>query len=96
MRRQAARNAIITSNLRDSTAHRKRLISLELDCGGTKVGGTMMERKLSIAEILLIAGTRVALGVGIGLLISGRLNRDQRDQASRVSPEAGLLAKSRR
>src|SRR2546430_17264115 len=78
MRRQAARNAIITSNLRDSTAHRKRLISLELDCGGTKVGGTMMERKLSIAEILLIAGTRVALGVGMGLLISDRLNRDQR------------------
>jgi len=41
----------------------------------------MMERKLSIAEILLIAGTRVALGVGIGLLISGRLNSDQRKAA---------------
>jgi hypothetical protein len=46
-----------------------------------KVGGTMMERKLSIAEILLIAGTRVALGVGIGLLISGKLNSDQRKAA---------------
>src|SRR2546427_11393439 len=81
MRRQAARNAIITSNLRDSTAHRKRLISLELNCGGSKVGGTMIERKLSIAEIMLIAGTRVALGVGIGLLISGKLNSDQRKAA---------------
>ena len=56
-------------------------MSRRIELGGTKVGGTMMERKLSIAEILLIAGTRVALGVGIGLLISGRLNRDQRKAA---------------
>jgi hypothetical protein len=38
----------------------------------------MIERKLTIAEIILIAGTRVALGVGIGLLLSRRLNDDQR------------------
>ena len=37
----------------------------------------MMERKLNIAEIMLIAGTRVALGAGIGLLLSSRLNKDQ-------------------
>jgi hypothetical protein len=37
----------------------------------------MTERKLTIAEIILIAGTRVALGAGIGLLLSGRLNKDQ-------------------
>ena len=37
-----------------------------------------MERKLSIPDLILIAGTRVALGVGIGLLLSDRLNRDQR------------------
>src|SRR6266581_8583401 len=77
----SARNTTITSNLPDSTAHRKRLISLELNCGGSKVGGTMIERKLSIAEIMLIAGTRVALGVGIGLLLSSRLNNDQRKAA---------------
>ena len=41
----------------------------------------MIERKLSIAEILLIAGTRVALGIGIGLLLSRRLNKDQRRAA---------------
>jgi len=41
----------------------------------------MMERKLSVAEILLIAGTRVALGMGIGLLVSRRLNNDQRKAA---------------
>lgn len=40
-----------------------------------------MERKLTLAEILLIAGTRVALGVGIGLLVSGRLSEDQRKAA---------------
>ena len=41
----------------------------------------MIERKLSIAEIILIAGTRVALGAGIGLLLSSRLNNDQRKAA---------------
>jgi hypothetical protein len=45
------------------------------------VGGTMMERKLTLAEIILIAGTRVALGAGIGLLLSTRLNNDQRKAA---------------
>lgn len=40
-----------------------------------------MERKLTLAEIILIAGTRVALGVGIGLLISGWLSDDQRKAA---------------
>ena len=40
-----------------------------------------MERKLTLAEIILIAGTRVALGVGIGLLLSSRLTDDQRKAA---------------
>jgi hypothetical protein len=41
----------------------------------------MKERGLTIPEIALIGGTRVALGVGIGLLISDRLNKDQRKGA---------------
>jgi uncharacterized membrane protein YqgA involved in biofilm formation len=41
----------------------------------------MTERNLTIAEIMLIAGTRVALGAGIGLLVSRRLNNDQRKAA---------------
>jgi hypothetical protein len=41
----------------------------------------MVERKLTLAEIMLIAGTRVALGVGIGLLLSSKLNHDQRKAA---------------
>src|ERR1051326_1398913 len=44
-------------------------------------GGIMIERKLSITDIILFAGTRVALGVGIGLLLSGRLSHDQRKAA---------------
>jgi uncharacterized membrane protein YqgA involved in biofilm formation len=38
----------------------------------------MIERKLTLAEIILIAGTRVVLGTGIGLLLAARLNNDQR------------------
>ena len=41
----------------------------------------MLERKVTIADLILIAGTRVALGVGIGLMLSGKLNRDQRKAA---------------
>ncbi len=41
----------------------------------------MMERKLTAADIALIAGTRVALGAGIGLLLSTYLNHDQRKAA---------------
>ena len=41
----------------------------------------MVERKLTLAEIMLIAGTRVALGAGIGLLLSSKLNNDQRKAA---------------
>jgi hypothetical protein len=41
----------------------------------------MMERKLTIAEIILLVGTRAALAGGIGLLLSSRLNNDQRKAA---------------
>jgi len=33
---------------------------------------------LSIPEVAVIAGTRAALGAGIGLLLADRLDRDQR------------------
>ena len=41
----------------------------------------MQDRTLSIPEIILIAGTRVALGAGIGLLLSNKFNKDQRNAA---------------
>lgn len=52
----------------------------------------MIERKLSMAEIILIAGTRVALGVGAGLLLAGRLSRDQRKAAGLALSLVGGLS----
>ena len=41
----------------------------------------MKEINLTVSEIGLMAGTRVALGIGIGLLLSNRLNKDERKGA---------------
>ncbi|HET7871687.1 MAG TPA: hypothetical protein VFL42_04185 [Terriglobales bacterium] len=41
----------------------------------------MLQSKLSLAEIALIAGTRMVFGAGIGLLFSTRMNNDQRKAA---------------
>lgn len=51
----------------------------------------MKERALTIPELMLIAGTRVALGIGVGLLISDRLNRDQRRGAGLALLIVGFL-----
>ena len=51
----------------------------------------LTERGFTIPEIMLIAGTRVALGVGLGLLISDRLNRDQRKAAGWALLAVGAL-----
>ena len=51
----------------------------------------MMERKLTVLEIALIAGTRAFLGIGIGLLISGRLTDDQRKAAGLAFALVGAL-----
>jgi hypothetical protein len=52
----------------------------------------MMERTLTIAELILIAGTRVALGAGLGLLLSNRLSRDQRKGAGVALAVVGGLS----
>jgi hypothetical protein len=41
----------------------------------------MQKRELSMPELALIAGTRGMLGAGIGLLLSGKLSKDQRRAA---------------
>jgi hypothetical protein len=51
----------------------------------------MNETRLSIADIILIAGTRVVLGAGIGLLLSTRLNNDQRKAAGLALAVVGGL-----
>ena len=51
----------------------------------------MKERPLTIPKIGFIAGTRVALGVGIGLLISDRLYKDQRKAVGWALVGMGVL-----
>ena len=51
----------------------------------------MWEKSFTIPEIILIAGTRVALGVGLGLLIAGKLNSDARRGAGWALLAAGAL-----
>lgn len=41
----------------------------------------LRERKITIPELILIGGTRVALGMGLGLLLGSRLNKDERKAA---------------
>jgi hypothetical protein len=41
----------------------------------------MKKKEMTIPELALIAGTRGMLGAGIGLLLSGKLNKDQRRAA---------------
>jgi hypothetical protein len=41
----------------------------------------MREKSLAIPEIMLIAGTRVVLGAGLGLLIGDKLSHDARQGA---------------
>ncbi len=52
----------------------------------------MKERTLTIPEIMLIAGTRAALGVGIGLLLADKLNEDQRRGAGWALLGVGVLS----
>ena len=52
----------------------------------------MKERTLTMPEIMLIAGTRVALGVGIGLLLAGKLNEDHRRGAGWALLGVGVLS----
>src|SRR5258706_10220893 len=51
----------------------------------------LTERAFTIPEIMLVAGTRVALGVGVGLLLSDRLNEDERKAAGWALLAGGAL-----
>lgn len=52
----------------------------------------MNKKSLSIPEILLIGLTRVALGAGLGLLISDKLTRDARKGAGFALVAVGVLS----
>jgi hypothetical protein len=52
----------------------------------------MQRRSLSIPEIAIIAGTRGALGAGLGLLLSGYMSREQRRAVGWSLLGVGLLS----
>jgi hypothetical protein len=52
----------------------------------------MRERTLTIPEIMLIAGTRIALGAGMGLLLADKLNKDHRRGAGWALLAVGVLS----
>jgi len=52
----------------------------------------MVERGLTIPEILLIGGTRAALGAGLGLLIADKLSPDARRGAGWALLAVGALS----
>jgi hypothetical protein len=46
---------------------------------------------LTLPEIGLIGGTRAAFGVGVGLLLADKLNRDQRQGAAWALLAVGVI-----
>ena len=52
----------------------------------------MTAKRVTIPELLLIAGTRVALGIGIGLLLAGKFTNRQRKVSGWALFGAGALS----
>jgi hypothetical protein len=52
----------------------------------------MEKREVSTFQLGLIAGTRVALGIGLGLLIAGTLEDENRKLLGRVLLGAGIAS----
>jgi hypothetical protein len=52
----------------------------------------MRQQTITLPELALIAGTRMAFGIGLGLLISQRLNDDARRGAGWALVAVGVLS----
>jgi len=52
----------------------------------------MLEQRVTLPELALLAGTRAVLGAGLGLLFAGRLNDDQRRAAGWTLFVVGALS----
>ena len=60
--------------------------------GGPNLGEVCMKKRtLTIPDLALIAGTRIALGAGIGLLLADKLNEDTRKGAGWALLAVGVL-----
>ena len=51
----------------------------------------MMKRRIALPELFLIAGTRVALGIGVGLLLSRRMSDEQCVAVGRTLLAVGVI-----
>ncbi len=51
----------------------------------------MREAKLTLPEVSMIAGTRVALGAGVGLLLADKLTKEKRRAAGWTLLLVGIL-----
>jgi hypothetical protein len=69
------------------------LLTIAVAVIGNRVAASsaMRERTVTTPELIMMAGTRVALGFGLGLLLAGRFNRDQRKAAGWALVGAGAL-----
>jgi hypothetical protein len=52
----------------------------------------MKPKRLTVPELALMAGTRVALGIGVGLLIADKIPRDTRRGAACALLLVGALS----
>jgi hypothetical protein len=52
----------------------------------------MRETRISIPELILVAATRGMLGVGIGLLLAGKLGRERRTAVGATLAIVGALS----
>lgn len=52
----------------------------------------MRKTELTLPELALIAGTRVLLGAGIGLLLGDRLDEDRRKAVGWTALAVGVLS----
>src|SRR6266496_836470 len=59
--------------------------------GMSRMEDAMTQKIVTVPDIILIAGTRVALGVGIGLLVSKRLREKTREGAGWALLAIGAL-----
>lgn len=59
--------------------------------GACEYSDFMKTVTLTLPEIALLAGTRAALGAGVGLLLADKLNREQRQAAGWTLCAVGLV-----
>src|SRR5437773_8329807 len=58
----------------------------------TRGGLVMRETRITLPELVLVAGTRAALGAGLGLLLADRFSQDQRKAVGWTLLLVGVLS----